>query len=173
MKKTLQEWENDIMDFEESFKRLMVHEGGYSNNPTDPGGETMWGITKRVARLNGYPGPMRELPIEKAKEIARKEYWNPISADLLPKEVKFDVFDAAYNSGPMQAIRWLQKALFVDEDGVVGDATKTALNSYKPAAIVARFNGYRLDAMNNMNAWATFGKGWSQRVAENLISTEG
>ena len=161
------------MEFEEAFKKLMVHEGGYSNNPADPGGETMYGITKRVARLNGYAGPMQDLPIERAKEIAKKEYWDAVFADYLPTELKFDVFDAAYNSGPPKAIEWLQKALFVDVDGVIGSATKMALKGYKPAAIVARFNGHRLDAMNNMNAWNTFGKGWSQRVADNLISTVG
>jgi lysozyme family protein len=173
MRQTLQELESDAMDFEEAFKKLMEHEGGYSNHPNDPGGETMYGITKRVARANGYIGDMRNLPLELAKKIAKTEYWNPVSADLLPTPIKFDMFDAAYNSGPMQALKWLQKALFVEADGVVGTQTLTALKASNPVSVLARFNGQRLNAMTDMRNWNSFSRGWSKRVAQNLMSTEG
>ena len=58
-------------NFNWAFDLLMGHEGGYSNNPKDPGGETMWGITARVARAWGYSGPMKSLPRETAKQIAK------------------------------------------------------------------------------------------------------
>mgnify|MGYP002715655281 FL=1 len=60
------------MNFDKAFDILMVHEGGYSNNPRDPGGETMWGITSQVARKHGYMGPMRDLPLTEAKRIAKQ-----------------------------------------------------------------------------------------------------
>jgi len=173
MKQTLQELESDAMDFEEAFRRLIGHEGGYANHPDDPGGETMHGVTKRVARANGYMGSMRDLPLDLAKKIAKMEYWNPASIDLLPTPVKFDVFDASYHSSPMQALRWLQKALFVADDGVVGPETLKALGASNPVSVLARFNGQRLNAMTDMRNWGSFSRGWSKRIAQNLISTEG
>lgn len=161
------------MNFDAAFEKLMGHEGAYSDNPADPGGVTMFGITQRVARLNGYIGDMRALPIEKAKEIARREYWDAVNADQLPDAVRFDVFDAAYNSGPGQAIRWLQRAVYVEPDGRFGAVTLMGAQTYDGRAICARFNGYRLDFMNDLKTWANFGRGWSQRIAENLIATKG
>ena len=64
-----------MKDFNEAFDALIGNEGGYSNNAADPGGETMWGITKRVAVASGYMGQMKDLPRETAKQIAKKNYW--------------------------------------------------------------------------------------------------
>ena len=161
------------MIFDKAFERLLGHEGGYSDNPADPGGITMYGITQRVARLSGYTGDMHALPLEKAKDIARRKYWNTVKADQLPVAVRFDVFDAAYNSGPRRAIEWLQRAVYVEVDGKFGPATLKGVQTYAPGAIAARFNGHRLNFMNDLDTWATFGRGWSQRIAQNLIATEG
>lgn len=161
------------MNFDTAFDKLMGHEKGYSDHIDDPGGETMYGITFIVARRNGYLGPMRDLPIEKAKEIARREYWNAVNCDQLPDAVRFDVFDAAYNSGQVQAIKWLQRAVHVDVDGRFGAATLMGVQTYNPGSICARFNGHRLDTMNDLKNWSAFGRGWAQRIAENLIATKG
>ena len=161
------------MNFDDSFEKLMGHEGGYSNNPADPVGETMYGVTLCVARKNGYIGPMHDLPLEKAKDIAKREYWDAVGGDLLPDAVRFDAFDGAYNSGPEQSIRWLQHAVYVDPDGKLGPNTLMGLRTYNGNAICARYNGHRLDFMNNLGGWANFGRGWSQRIAENLIATKG
>lgn len=82
------------MNFDQAFEALIGHEGGYSNNPSDPGGETMFGITARVARQAGYHGAMRSLPLVTAKQIAKNQYWDAVRADELPAQVRFDVFDA-------------------------------------------------------------------------------
>lgn len=161
------------MTFDEAFSKLMGHEGGYANNSADPGGETMWGVTHRVAREYGYRGEMSELPIDTAKRIARMEYWDAVNADQLPAAVRFDVFDGGYNSGPRRAIEWLQRAVYVDIDGIFGPATLMGVQTYAPAAIAARFNGHRLDFMNDLGTWKTFGRGWAQRIAQNLILTKG
>lgn len=161
------------MNFDEAFQKLLGHEGKYVNHPDDPGQETMWGITHDTARRNGYLGDMAAMPVEVAKQIAKRCYWDAVSADSLPDGVRFDVFDGAYNSGPTQAIKWLQRAIWVDDDGKVGPRTLMAAGTYNPAAIVARYNGHRLDMLNDLKTWQSFGRGWTQRVAENLMATKG
>ena len=161
------------MNFDDAFKKLMGHEKGYSDHPDDTGGETMWGVTKRVARMHGYAGDMRALPLATAKEIARAEYWDAVKADKLPDAVRFDVFDAAYNSGVEQATLWLQRAAGADPDGKLGPMTLIAANEKDPQALAARFNGYRLDTLNDLKNWRSFSGGWAQRIAENLKAGKG
>ena len=156
------------MNFDESFTRLLGSEGAYSNNPKDPGGETMWGVTVAVARANGYTGAMRDLPQSLARDLYRARYWNAIRADELPESVRFDAFDAAVNSGVRTAIMWLQASAGVAVDGALGPKTLAAVNAAGPLA-AARFNGARLDAMTNMSGWPTFSRGWARRVAANLM----
>lgn len=156
------------MDFDSAFDLLMGHEGAYSNHPSDPGGETMWGITARVARLHGYGGLMRYLPRETAKAIAKVEYWNAVRADELPAAVRFDVFDGAYNSGVKQAIKLLQRAAGAQDDGVLGPKTVAAVRGMSAAKLALRFNAERLQFLTGLPTWASFGRGWARRVANNL-----
>jgi lysozyme family protein len=156
------------MNFELAFERLLEHEGGYSNHPNDPGGETMFGITLRVARRNGYAGAMRDLSIELADKIAREEYWNTVRADELPDAVRFDVFDTAYNSGPNRSIKLLQKACRVKDDGILGPITLTAARKMDPQKLAKRFNGERLEFMAGLGAWSSFSRGWARRLARNM-----
>ncbi len=158
------------MNFDESFERLIGHEGGYSNHPSDPGGETMFGVTKRVAVEHGYTGAMKDLPLEKAKQIAKVAYWDTVNADQMPAGICFDLFDGSYNSGPTQSIKFLQRAAGVTADGVIGPATMKAVHDTRVERLHARYNGHRLDFLNNLNTWPSFGRGWSQRIAENLMS---
>ncbi|MFZ2287603.1 MAG: glycosyl hydrolase 108 family protein [Bacteroidales bacterium] len=153
-----------MITFEESFTKLLGHEGGYVNNPKDPGGETNWGISKR-----SYPNEdIKNLTQGRAKEIYYKDFWLPCHLDKLPTEVRFDLFDAAVNSGPEQAIKWLQEAVGVTQDGAVGPITEKVCSILPGGIIHARFNGVRLEFMTDLNTWATFGKGWARRVAKNL-----
>ncbi len=156
------------MNFDAAFDILIGHEGGYANHPRDPGGETMWGVTAQVARANGYKGKMIDLPRETAKAIYRADYWEPCRADLLPECIRFDVFDAAVNSGVGQAARWLQRAASVADDGAIGPITVAAAVAVGER-LPARFNGHRLQFMTDLSTWPTFGKGWARRVASNLI----
>lgn len=156
------------MNFDQAFDLLIGHEGGYSNDPRDPGGETMWGITARVARQAGYIGPMRDLPRDTAKTIARNQYWNAVRAEELPLGVRFDVFDTAYNSGIKTSIRMLQRAAAVSDDGVFGPRTMASVLSAKPHRLSMRFNSERLLYLTSLPTWGSFGKGWARRVAGNL-----
>jgi len=156
------------MKFEEAFVKLLGHEGGYSNNAADPGGETMWGVTRNVARENGYQGPMLNLPRETAMAIYRKKYWDAVRADMLPDALRFNVFDGAVNSGVSQSAKWLQLAVGAKPDGVVGPMTLAMANA-ADAQASARYNGHRLQFMTDTAGWNTFGKGWARRIASNLI----
>lgn len=130
----------------------------------------MYGVTLRVARQHGYQGEMKNLTLDEAKRIARAEYWDAVKADELPEAVRFDVFDGAYNSSPGQSIKWLQRSLGVIDDGKLGPATLSSLQAFDPERLLARYNGHRLNFLNDLKTWPTFGKGWAQRIAENLIA---
>ena len=157
-----------MANFDILFNRLMVHEGGYINHPNDPGGETMWGVTKRVARANGYNGSMRQLPKSTAQAIAHKDYWRAIKGDDLPDDVAWQVFDAAYNHGNRNAIKFLQRAIGVNDDGLIGPKTLAAVKAMDQNDIVFKFNAERLEFYTKLGTWATFGRGWTRRIAGNL-----
>lgn len=156
-----------MSNFEKAFAALIGHEGGYSNHQGDPGGETNWGITVSVARQSGYSGPMRNMPQAVAREIYRSQYWR-YWMDGLPYQLAFQVFDASVNSGPSQASRWLQRAVGVKEDGVVGKVTLAAVDNADHQKLAVLFCAARLEFLTSLPTWATFGKGWARRIAGNL-----
>jgi len=153
------------MNFDQAFERLLGHEGGYVDDPRDPGGETNWGISKRA-----YPNvDIKALTQDAAKAIYRRDYWAPVRADELPEVVRFDVFDAAVNHGVSQSAKWLQRAAGAQPDGVIGAQTIGSARA-AGAQIAAHFNGYRLQFYADSGNWPTYGKGWARRVASNLLN---
>jgi lysozyme family protein len=157
-----------MSNFDKAFTDLIGNEGGYSNNPNDPGGETNWGITVAVARANGYTGAMQDMTMSYAKTIYAQAYW--LSAfDTLSYPVAFQLFDAAVNSGLSQAVRWLQRALGVSDDGIFGSITLAAAQAMDPLKLLLLFNANRLNFMTQLSTWPTFSKGWARRIANNLI----
>jgi lysozyme family protein len=159
-----------VSAFDDAFTALIGNEGGYSNNSADPGGETMWGITARVARKHGYAGAMRDLPLQTAKTIAKAEYWDAVRGDELSPALAFQLFDTCYNSGAGEAVMLLQRSLGVTADGSFGPATMSAVKAspdeYK---LIGRLDAYRLLFMADLAEWPTFGKGWARRIANNLL----
>ena len=154
-------------NFDRAFVDLLGNEGAYSNNPKDPGGETMWGITLVTARACGYLGPMISMDQDTAKRIYRRNYWLP-EFDKLPYPIAFNVFDGAVNSGVGQSVRWLQRALDVADDGRIGPVTMEAVLRADPYKVVVAYNSHRLEFLSKLSTWSTFGKGWSRRIANNL-----
>ena len=153
------------MNFDQAFETLIGHEGGYVNDPRDPGGETKYGISKRA-----YPGEdIAGMTLERARELYRRDYWSPAGCDAVPDGVKFDLFDMAVNSGVKTAIRTLQRAVGTEPDGVLGPVTLQAIQSMHAARLVARFNGHRLQFMSSLPTWPAFGRGWANRIAKNLM----
>lgn len=152
------------MNFDQAFERLIGHEGGYVNHPADPGGETKFGITKR-----SYPSEdIRNLTLDRAKAIYRRDYWGPAGCDVVPEMVRFDLFDMAVNAGVKRAVQTLQKAVAETEDGILGPRTLQAVQSMPAPRLVARFNGHRLEHMASLPTWPAFGRGWARRIASNL-----
>jgi lysozyme family protein len=153
------------MTFDDAFEALMAHEGGYVNDPHDPGGETKYGISKRA-----YPAvDIGGLTLEAAKAIYRRDYWRPAGCESVPEAVRFDLFDMAVNSGIRPAIKTLQRAVGAGEDGVLGPVSLAAIEGLAPAALMARFNGARLAMLTELATWPRFGKGWARRIAANLM----
>ncbi len=152
------------MNFEQALDHVLRHEGGYVNHPSDPGGETNYGITKRAAEVHGYKGGMRSIPISVVCEIYRKSYWDKCRCDDLPDALRLHVFDAAVNSGVGRAVKWLQSCAGAVQDGVIGPVTLGRVGSVTPA----QYSGVRLAFLASLPHWDTFGRGWARRIADNL-----
>lgn len=156
------------MNFDQAFHRLLGHEGAHSNHPSDPGGETMWGVTIKVARAHGYNGPMAELPVNTAKAIYRDLYWDAVRADEMPAAVRYPLFDAAVNSGVRQSVKWLQSAIGASADGAIGPQTMRLVNEANPDQVVRKMVGERLRFMASLSTWPAFSRGWTRRLADIL-----
>ncbi|MFD1476467.1 glycoside hydrolase family 108 protein, partial [Ancylobacter polymorphus] len=157
--------------FDGALKRVLVHEDGYADHPADPGGATMQGITQRVydgwRRRHGQPArPVRRIAPDEMAAIYRRQYWDAVRADDLPAGLDYALFDAAVNSGPAQAAKWLQRTLGVTADGQVGEATLVALDGRAPAQLIDALCDRRLAMLRSLRTFPTFGAGWTRRVAE-------
>jgi lysozyme family protein len=156
------------MDFDLAFDRLMGHEGGYVNHPSDPGGETMFGVTKRVAQQHGYFGDMKALTRETAKRIAKQAYWDRAQCDQFDGAIGYQVLDAAFNHGVGNAVRFLQRAVDVADDGYFGQISLAAVKAMTVTDVLSRFNAERLEFYTKLSTWGSFGKGWARRIVGNL-----
>jgi lysozyme family protein len=151
-----------MITFDTAFDRLMSHEGGYVNDPRDPGGETNWGISKR-----SYPNmDIKGLSRDQAKEIYKRDFWNPLGD--APGAIKFQVFDFAVNSGIQTAIRKLQAAIGVADDGHWGPLSAARLAQMDHNDVLMRFMAQRLKFWVKCSAWQAMGAGWVNRAAKQL-----
>lgn len=156
------------MSFDDAVARLLGEEGGYTNDSRDAGGETKYGISRAA-----YPSvDIASLTLDGAKAIYKRDYWDALRCDELPPRIAAALFDSAVNSGRGPATRWLQQALNVTADGVIGPATIQAAKQAAGDAegVLMRFFGYRLRMLADLATWPAFGRGWARRVARNLIS---
>ena len=157
-------------NFDVAFKALLKHEGGFVNHPVDPGGMTNLGVTKLVwENWVGHPvdeQTMRGLTPEMVAPLYKKRYWDAVRGDDLPSGVDLVVFDCAVNSGVGRASRFLQQVVGVTDDGKIGPGTIQAVLSKDPKELVDAFCDKRQAFLEALPTFATFGKGWSRRVAE-------
>ncbi|PUA17251.1 glycoside hydrolase family 108 protein [Glaciimonas sp. PCH181] len=152
------------MNFDQAIERVLSHEDGYVNNPADPGRETKWGISKR-----SYPNvDIKNLTRTQAIDIYRRDFWSRVHADELFGGVAYQCLDFAVNSGIETAIRYLQRALNVADDGHWGPITVAAAKSMTETDQIMRLNAERLDFMRKLTGWASFSSGWAGRIAGNL-----
>lgn len=152
------------MNFDQAYDLLIGHEGGYVNDPNDPGGETKYGISKRQ-----YPNEdIANLTRERAKLLTKRDYWDHFRVDELPEAIRFDMFDTYYNSRPTVAPILLQKAVGTAQDGHIGPITLAAATAMDPWELRAKFNAARIRFFTSLSTWPNVGRGWANRVAGNL-----
>jgi lysozyme family protein len=178
--------------YDEALARLLVHEGGYSNHPSDPGGPTNWGITIRDARAywkqDATASDVRNLPLAVAKSIYRSKYWAALACDELPAGVDYAVFDYGVNSGIGRAAKVLQRLLGVHsasktkgrrrpssradavdalaDDGTIGPRTLAAAACADAGRLIDAICDERLAFLQGLRTWPVFGNGWGRRVRE-------
>jgi lysozyme family protein len=156
-------------DLEASMKIIFGEEGGYVNNPRDPGGATKFGITAatlgawRKAGSPATPTEVRNLELPEARDIIDNQFARHIAFDRLPPGLDLAVLDYAVNSGPAQAAKSLQRLLDVDRDGIIGSKTLAAIPLTVPT-LIDRYMDERMRFLKALRTWGTFGKGWTRRV---------
>lgn len=142
--------------------RCLGHEGGYWNDPV--GGPTRWGISQR-----SYPElDIKNLTIDQARAIYISDYINPMRLENYPPGIAFQLFDFGVNSGPPTAIKQLQQAIGVKDDGVVGPITRGRLDSFSDCALVMLVLAERIEYMTECKNFLSNARGWNRRIARNL-----
>ena len=137
------------MNFDQAFDRLIGNEGGYTPGEGDPGGETNWGISKR-----SYPDvDIANLTREGAKAIYLRDFWQRGQMDQYDPAIAFQVFDMAVNSGIETAVRILQRAAGVAEDGHIGPITVAAIKAKSVTDMLMLFIAYRIKYWTRLSNW--------------------
>lgn len=154
--------------FRACLAQTLKWEGGYSNDPYDPGGATMHGIIQREydayrARKDLPKRSVRLIEPAEEQEIYRHSYWDEVRADELPKGVDLAVFDFGVNSGPPRAVKAMQRALGVAADGRIGQITLDAIFAADPDELVEGIMGQRRSFLQQLKTFWRFGKGWMRR----------
>jgi lysozyme family protein len=156
--------------YDEALRRLLAHEGGYTNHPSDPGGPTNFGITihdyRKYVKPNATAADVRAMRVDEAKAIYRKRYWDVQRCDELPLGVDYSVFDYGVNSGIGRSGKVLRRVVGLpDNTHVVTDEVLRAVGKRDPKALVVAINDERLAFLKRLKTWPVFGKGWGARVA--------
>lgn len=156
--------------YDEALARLLVHEGGYGNHPSDPGGPTNFGITiadyRQYVKSGATAADVRAMRADEAKAIYRQQYWNAMRCDELPAGLDYALFDFGVNSGIGRAVKMLQRLLGLPGDGRMADTTIAAAKQRDAADSIARLCDGRLAFLKALKTWPVFGAGWGRRVAE-------
>lgn len=164
------------MNFDMAFDRLIGHEGELSLDPKDSGNWT--GGAPGKGELKGskygisaasYPNEdIKNLTLARAKMLFRRDFWDRVNADKLVDGAAYQLADFAYNSGPETAVRYLQRAIGVADDGRWGPVSQAALDAMTETDLIMLLNGERLDFMTRCSGWVNNSRGWARRIAQNL-----
>ena len=159
-------------NFEKCLSEVLKHEGGFVNNPKDPGGITNLGVTKKA--WEEYVGhavteaDMRALTKDVVKPFYLKRYWNVCRCDDLPTGLDYVVFDIAVNSGTGRAAKFLQSAIGATPDGAIGPNTINIVQrtELSPKELINIICNRRTVFYKSINGFDTFGNGWLRRSEE-------
>ena len=152
----------------------LKHEGGYQNDPNDSGNWTECAKgsgtnkgTNRGISACSYPNEdIKGMTEQRAKQIYRADYWNKVCGDALPRGIDLCTFDGGVNSGTSRGVQWLQRAVGVDDDGIVGPVTIEAANTAEPHATINRMCDERMEFLRGLSSWDIWGDGWTNRVED-------
>jgi len=148
------------MSFADAIQLVLINEGGYVNDPKDPGGETNFGICKR-----SYPNiDIKNLTVEQATDIYRRDYWDKCLCDGLPVCIQGLVFDTAVNQGTRTAIVLLQKILKIKEDGIIGPQTISIAFSHASQKMVRDYTVARILRYIKTDNFDLYGSNWVTRA---------
>lgn len=159
------------LTFQECLHIILELEGGYANHPLDPGGPTNWGITQglydawtkvhRQERNSVY-----SIKQTHVTQIYHEQFWEPIKGELLPVGLNLAVFDCAVHSGPVQAIKILQRLVNLKADGMLGSRTLSAVNNagIPLKELILQYNAARMKFLRTLRGWRTFARGWTKRL---------
>ena len=156
------------MSFQACLPIILQSEGGFVNNPDDPGGATNLGIT--ISTLSDWLGrpatvaDVQALTPATVAPIYQANYWDKTSCDSWDAGVDLMVFDEAVNQGPGRAITTLQTALGVTADGAIGPATQAAAQLEDAATTIAKISAIRLAFYQGLPTYPEFGTGWLNRL---------
>ena len=166
-----------LSNFQTSLILVLKSEGNFINHPRDPGGMTNLGVTRNVWRdwvkRDVDEAEMRSLTPELVTPLYKARYWDACKCDDLPRGVDYAVFDSAVNMGPSRAAKLLQAALEVKADGIIGRATIAAATAADPVELLEAFSLGKEAFYQSLPTFATFGKGWLNRVAHVQDAAEG
>lgn len=155
-------------NFETALAHVLVHEGGFVDHPDDPGGATNKGVTlmtfRRFYGAERTVGDLKAITNEQLGRIYREGYWDACRCDQLPAGVDYCVFDAAVNSGPRRAVRWLEGAVGRPVSGTIADDTVREAGRREPSLVIDRMCDTRMAFLRSLRHFATFGRGWTRRV---------
>jgi len=157
-------------NWDKCFDLVIVNEGGYVDNSSDPGGATNWGCTKAV--WEQYVGhevtkdDIKNLTKEDVKPLYKKRYWDAIHGDSIPSGLDYCIFDASINSGVGRASKWIQEIVGVPADGAIGNNTVAAIVQINIVTAINEFSDKRQGFLESLKTFPVFGKGWTKRVQE-------
>ena len=147
---------------------VLKSEGGWVNHPSDPGGETNLGVTKRVwEEWVGHPvESLKNLTKDQVAPLYEQKYWRPCYGEVLPRGLNYVVFSFGVNAGPGRSVKLLQQSIGVVPDGIVGPRVRTKIRESNVADIIKSFCEFRREYYKSLKNFPIFGKGWLNRVDE-------
>lgn len=155
-------------NFARALSLVLKSEGGWADNPADPGGATMKGVTianfRRYVKADATKDDLRHITDAQVATVYRRFYWDAVLGAELPDGVDYAVFDFAVNSGPGRAAKYLQGVAGVAQDGRIGPATIAAVKAKPAGLVIDDLCDARLAFLKRLPTWGTFGLGWASRV---------
>lgn len=153
-------------NFRHCLDLVLQSEGGWVNHPSDPGGETNLGVTKRVwEEWVGHPvESLKKLTKDDVAPLYEQKYWRPCYGEVLPRGLDYSLFTFGVNAGPGRSVKLLQQSLGLVCDGIIGPRVREKLSNSNIADVIQRFTKLRREYYRSLATFSIFGRGWIART---------